>query len=152
MKKTALLLIMCLFAVVALAQNGWIYNDGKAMLISAPENFSGYDGAATYLGMMVGKAEQGNRVLVGLYGDKTIHDFRDNQQYVIVSFDWGKDEKWRIKQVETNGAKYQFFVIVNADNFIKKLRSAKHIAISLPVYKEGVHTFNFGTGGYPLDW
>ncbi len=143
---------MCVVALAAMAQNGWLYEGDKAMLISAPEHLSGYDGDETYLGVMVGKADKGNRVLVGLYGEKTTHDFRDNQQYVVVSFDWGKDVKWRIRQVEANGAKYQYFIIVNADKFIQHLRSAKHIAISLPVFEVGITTFHFGTGGYPLDW
>ena len=153
MKKTLFILLMCAYVMNAMAQSGWQYDtpNDNPLIVSSPEYFSGYDSDATYLGIMVGDSNGKNMVLIGLYGEKEIHDFRDNQQYVVVSFDWGKDVKWKIKQVEA-GSKFQYFVIVNADNFIQHLRTANHIAISLPVYKVGIKTFHFSTGGYPLDW
>lgn len=153
MKKTALLIIMCIATLLAAAQNGWQYVDnGRALIISAPQYFSGFDADPTCYGVMVGKVNGANQVLLGLYGDKQIHDFRDSQQYVVVSFDFGKSVKWRIKPIEANGSKFQFIVVANAEQFLKHLRTAENFDITLPVYGVGNTTFYFTTGGYPLDW
>lgn len=153
MRKATLLLIMCLASLMAVAQDGWQYlDDGRAMIISEPQYFSGYDGTPTCYGVMVGKIDGQDRVMLGLYGEKTIHDFRKNQQYVVVSFDFGKSERWRINHVNGNAATYQYITIVNADQFIRRLRRSENISITLPIFGLGNKTFYFRTGGYPLDW
>lgn len=153
MKKTVLLIIMCLASLASMAQNGWQYLDnGCALIISDLQYFSGYDADPTCLGVMVGEIDGKPLVIVGLDGDKSIHDIRDNQQYVVVSFELGKSVKWRIKPFEGNGSKFQYVAIVNSELFLKRLRTAEYFSITLPVFGVGNTTFYFTTGGYPLDW
>lgn len=153
MKKTVLLIIMCLTTLLAAAQNGWQYLDnGCALIISDLQYFSGYDAEPTCLEVMVSKVDGKGLIIVGLEGDKSIHDIRDNQQYVVVSFELGKSVKWRIKPFEANGSKFQFVVVANPEQFLKHLRTAEYFSITLPVFGVGNTTFYFTTGGYPLDW
>ena len=150
MKKIATLLLMCLLSLGAFAQ-GWEYSDNKAIMMSDPLFLDGDYDNPTHLGLVVDANYDKDLVAMGLQGDG-LTNFRENQLYVVVKFDWGKDERWRIKEIYTDDSKFKFFLIVSTDKFIKRLRSCDSLQVTLPVYQNGTQTFYFNCNGYPLDW
>lgn len=150
MKKIATILLMCVMSLTASAE-GWQYDNNKAIMMSDPIFLDGDYNNPTCLGLVVDASYDKDLVAMGLQGDG-LTNFRENQLYVVVKFDWGKDERWRIKEIYTDDSKFKFFLIVSTDKFIKRLRSCDSIQVTLPVYKNGTQTFYFNCNGYPLDW
>ena len=150
MRRLVILLMMCAISLTAAAQ-GWQYRNNKAIMMSDPNFLDGDYDNPTYLGLVVDASYDKDLVAMGLQGDG-LTNFRKNQLYVVVKFDWGKDERWRIKEIYTDDSKFKFFLIVSTDKFIKRLRSCNSIQVTLPVYQNGTQTFYFNTNGYPLDW
>ena len=141
---------MCATSLVAMAQYGWYYNDDQAILMSDSEYLEGDFDDPTRLGIVVG-GNNVDYVAMGIHGTG-LTDFRDSQLYVVVSFDFGKSERWRIKELKTDKSQFKFFVIVSTEKFINRLRKCEHVSVTLPIYKYGKQTFYLNANGYPLDW
>lgn len=146
MKKFVLFTLLTLGSLIATAQ-GWKYDPQKAMLVSSEEFLSGDFDNPTCLGIAVGKIHGKDCVMIGLYGEYDCHDFRKNQQYIVVNFDRGKNTRWKIKEKDDT-----FFFIVDATRFIQQLTKCNMVSITLPVYDYGKKEFYFSADGYPLDY
>ena len=152
MRRTALLLIMCLASLASVAQSGWYYEDGKAAIMSNEDYVSGDWDNPTTLMLMIGDNKQGSTMAVAmLQGEFSIHNFRAKQHYVVVDFD-GEQHRFKVKPIEEGDLAFSGFVILDTASLITQLRTAQMFSITLPLYKHGVRTFIFNTNGYPLDW
>lgn len=152
MRKAALILLMCATSLVAMA-DGWLYGSGKAGIESHYEFINGNYDKPTTLRLYVGIDESGHEgVMAILEGECDIHDFRDNQQYVMVDFGDLERHKWVIQQVPYKNRKYKAFIFGDAGNLIERLRECDTFTITLPLHGVGTRTFYFYTDGYPLDW
>lgn len=141
---------MCAFIGKA---DGWRYEQGGAILDSFHNYVTGDWDKPTRLGILAIEDYGGKEaVMMVLVGECDITDFRDNQMYVVVSFDGNKAQRWRIKMDKYNEREFNAFTIVNATAFLKHLQEAESISVTLPLYKQGTQTFRFYAGGYPLDW
>ena len=130
---------------------GWYYTNNRAMMLSDPLFLDGDPDNPTYLALAIDGNFGKDMILMGLQGDG-LTNFREKQLYVVVSFDFGKDERWRIIELNDDDPKFKYFSIVSADKFINRLRSCNSLQVTLPVYQNGTQTFYFNCNGYPLDW
>ena len=150
MRRIAIILLMCATSLVAIAE-GWHYQENQAILMSGAEFLDDDFDNPTYLGIMIDGRHEQDVVAIGIQGDG-LTDFRASQLYVVVSFNRGKSEKWRIKELNNEASQYKFFMIVSASKFINRLRSCESLQVTLPIYEYGTKTFYFFADGYPLDW
>lgn len=151
--KKILFILLALLPFMAVAESGWIYTEYGAGIDSDYEYVTGDYDSPTILRLMLSKDAKGRNVLIFvLKGECQIHSFRKNQQYVKVEFGMFDVDKWRIKEVDYQGWHCQAFLIVNVDQFIRKLKKAEYFSVTLPLYEHGTQTFFFNADGYPLDW
>ena len=150
MKKTALLLIMCLASLASMARNGWLYGDSVALLLSGEEYLgNSFDNPAT-LKILLGSDENGDMALIGIEGEIAFLSFRERQQYIVANFG-GESSKWKIELVR--GENFLKYVsVIDASRFIEKLCEFDFFTITVPLAVKGTTTFYFNTNGYPLDW
>lgn len=150
MRKTALLIIMCIATLLAAAQNGWLYKDSVALLLSGEEYLgNSFDNPAT-LKIVLGSDEGRKMALIGIEGEITFLSFRERQQYIVANFG-GESSKWKIEMLR--GENFLKYVsVLDASRFIDKLCECDFFTITLPLAIYGNTTFYFSTGGYPLDW
>ena len=150
MKKTALLIIMCLTTLLAAAQNGWLYKDSVALLLSGEEYLgNSFDNPAT-LKIVLGSVEGREMALISIEGEIAFLSFRERQQYIVANFG-GESSKWKIEMVR--GENFLKYVsVLDVSRFIDKLCECDFFTITLPLAIYGNTTFYFTTGGYPLDW
>lgn len=150
MRRTALLLIMCLASLASMAQNGWLYKDSVALLLSDEEYLGNSFDNPAYLKILLGSDENGDMALIGIEGEIAFYKFRERQQYIVADFG-GERTKWDIEVVRgENFLKY--VAVLDASRFINKLREFDFFTITVPLAVKGTITFYFTTNGYPLDW
>lgn len=153
MRRVAAIIILCVVTLSAMAQSGWMYDNGKAGIVSDYEFIKGNYDQPTRLVLTITVNNHGdNIVLAVLKGECDIHDFRENQQYVVMEFDVLESKKWEIAPVPFGERKFNAFLFGDADALIEKLKDCETFAISLPLYDVGVQKFYFHANGYPLDW
>lgn len=160
MKKTLLIILMCIASLAAKADVFvWNYrttDDGiyVASILSGIEFIDGdYDKQGTTLAMFVCKREGKNRVEIELFGDYTTHDLNSKRNYIVVQFQGDVNEKrWKVNPMKRGDSEYSRLNIIDADLFIKKLKKAEWFSITLPVFSQGATTFNFNCNYYPLEW
>ena len=147
MKKILFILAMLIMSLGVKAQQGWRYQDNCALLESDWDYLSGDVESPTALSVYI----RDGFVYCFLSGECTIHSFRKNQKYIMVSFGIEEEQRWAITEKRFQGSDYRAFSIDNASKFIEKLREAETFYITMPLYQYGIHTFYFYTNGYPLD-
>ena len=150
MRRTALLAAL-LAACLSVAAQGWRYDKpNMAYISSSPLFLSGDFEKPTVLAVGVAH-KNGADVAIGmLIGDCEMCDFRDSQQYVVISFDYEAQRKIPIAQ--TDNGKYNIFVFKDYESIVKQFKACDEFVITMPVYGHGVQTFIFSADGYPLDW
>lgn len=152
MKKIAIILLMCLTAITAMAQNGWLYGNNIAVLKSMEEYPSGDIDKPVCLKIMLDNSDENNLLaLLGLDGDFVLYNFRPNQQYIVVDYG-GMSTKWEIETVTPDDKALQYFFVTDAAKFIDMLCKYDFFTITLPLILYGNTTFYFNSNGYPLDW
>ena len=152
MRKIFLILLMCAISLVMMA-DGWNYSGGNAGIASTIEHINGDYSEGTAIYLVVGKNDAGvDGVMCILLGKYDIHDFRENQQFVVMEFDGMERQRWEIQPVPYQNRNYCAFILNYASDLIAKLRECEIFTITLPLLNVGTHTFYFYTDGYPLDW
>ena len=153
MKRFIIYTLFICAAFSTLAQ-GWQYKGDDALLASNDNYITGDFDKPTRLCIFVGYDRENDieHVVMLLQGECDISNFRQNQMYVVVSFDYEKEQRWRIKKEKVNGNEFAAFSIVNTTAFIKHLQNAESIRVTLPIFQQGTQTFYFSANGYPLDW
>lgn len=152
MRRAALILMMCITVLGATAQQGWMYGNGRAAILSDGEAVTGDYSSPTALALYIAPSEDsGTGVLIQGMGECGTFAFRDKQQYVVIDFGNFDRKKWAVVPVVSDG-ECNTFIFTRPKALIAKLKTCDTFCITVPIADQGAQTFIFRCEGYPLDW